>query len=285
MLLKITNYCAEGCLHCSQDSTPNGKHVESEVIDNFIMFVKKCTIPSIKKQIVIGGGEPTNNPDWFKIIERLKKELPDFKFILATNGVNFVNDKNTRNKILTAIVNYDLEVQITSVRKLYKNAEIVIPGVHDILKKSPKHVKNNIHLITSFEYGILPVGRAANNIANEFIRNNLRSNSKATGCFNLYNIFQKHTKDIYEGIKLIKIHSNTSFCKPTIRENGDVVFGEYINCHAVSNLRDLLINPEITTSNVLGPCGSCVTSAEQKFNILTYITEYKDTLRNIKEEK
>lgn len=284
MLFRITNYCTENCPHCAQNSTPKGEFVSSSVVLDFINFTKRINLHPGLKVIIIGGGEPTSHPDFFTIMEMLHKGLPDYRFVIATNGISLVSEKEMRNRLLAMLVNIPLVLlQITSVRNLYRHGDIVIPGVHEILKKIPKKLRDRIKLVTKLENGITPVGRAKDYLLeHSIIANNIRSDSKATSCFNLFNLFQnRNIVNIFTAISVLKTNSRTSFCKPTIHENGNLVFGEYDCCSVVGKISDLLNNPILDINQIDGPCGSCISTPMQKTNIETYITQCKSRLKEI----
>lgn len=48
--------------------------------------------PDIKSDWTITGGEPTLNPDYFKILSYLREQYPESKLIQLTHGDNFAND-------------------------------------------------------------------------------------------------------------------------------------------------------------------------------------------------
>ena len=74
--LKITDYCIEGCAYCYQDSTPDGKHASFNAISNILYNLASEEV----LEIAYGGGEPTDHPDFAKIIAQTKyyKITPNF---------------------------------------------------------------------------------------------------------------------------------------------------------------------------------------------------------------
>jgi len=65
---KVTNACLKNCQWCYQDSVPNGKHADINLI--------KQTFPKLRDmgvfEIAIGGGEPTSHPQFIEILESAK---------------------------------------------------------------------------------------------------------------------------------------------------------------------------------------------------------------------
>lgn len=62
--LKITNYCAGGCEFCYQSSTIKGKHAPLETVKKYVDLLADMGV----FEIAIGGGEPTDHPDFEEIL-------------------------------------------------------------------------------------------------------------------------------------------------------------------------------------------------------------------------
>ena len=67
--ISITDKCSFGCSYCYQDSKPNRKHGRKDLVETVLKGFE--TVPY---QIAIGGGEPTQHPD-FPYILRKAREL------------------------------------------------------------------------------------------------------------------------------------------------------------------------------------------------------------------
>ncbi len=63
--VKITDYCGRGCNFCYQSSTKHGVHGSLDKIDKLFAMLGKMGV----FEVAIGGGEPTDHPDFAKIIE------------------------------------------------------------------------------------------------------------------------------------------------------------------------------------------------------------------------
>lgn len=63
--LKITNYCEAGCEFCYQASTTKGKHAPLGEIKKIVDNLRKMGV----FEIAIGGGEPTEHPQFAEILE------------------------------------------------------------------------------------------------------------------------------------------------------------------------------------------------------------------------
>lgn len=83
--LKITDYCTKGCAFCYQSSTPKGGHASLKSLKATIRMLVDMGV----FEVAIGGGEPTEHPEFAEIIAHLSTEgiVPNFttlsdKFLL-----------------------------------------------------------------------------------------------------------------------------------------------------------------------------------------------------------
>jgi hypothetical protein len=85
--IKITNKCYGGCPWCYMNSDPNEEHYKDIVkkIYNFFMPMDENQRPF---QVAIGGGEPTESPEFLELLRVLKEEL-DICPNYTTNGMLF----------------------------------------------------------------------------------------------------------------------------------------------------------------------------------------------------
>jgi len=60
--IEITNKCPHMCLYCSSNATPNGKHLDKDVIINFLRRIDNI------ERINISGGEPLSHPNFYEIL-------------------------------------------------------------------------------------------------------------------------------------------------------------------------------------------------------------------------
>lgn len=63
--LKITNYCGKGCNFCYQSSTTEGTHAPFAEVEKALHLLAEMGV----FEVAIGGGEPTDHPDFVKIIK------------------------------------------------------------------------------------------------------------------------------------------------------------------------------------------------------------------------
>lgn len=65
--LKITDFCDIGCPFCYQDSTKQGVHAPKDRISSILYGIGNWGLHAF--EVAIGGGEPTQHPDFHEIIE------------------------------------------------------------------------------------------------------------------------------------------------------------------------------------------------------------------------
>lgn len=74
--LKITDYCAMGCDYCYMDSTEKGKHAKLSDLESLAYSLGRQGV----FEVAIGGGEPTEHPDFINIIKSFYQNdvIPSF---------------------------------------------------------------------------------------------------------------------------------------------------------------------------------------------------------------
>jgi len=95
--IKITDFCDIGCKYCYQGSTKRGKHGFTKTIEELASVLGYLNV----FEVAIGGGEPTQHPDFFRILNSFKQrgitpnfttrstdwfDSPQFSKILETMG-------------------------------------------------------------------------------------------------------------------------------------------------------------------------------------------------------
>jgi len=279
MVFRITNYCNMGCKHCMQNSTTRGKHASKEIIDKMIRFAELAPLTTT---IQISGGEPTEHPDFIQILKKVLKKFSPRPITIITNGEGFHN-KEQLKKVIKLMEKYPhLMIQITSVKGIYKNHDERIKFLTEVLsKKKLENVKDRIIICTELENGIIPIGRALDNL--DYLNDvSFIAHRKSTSCFNMYNSLLGNGGNLFKAIDYLKTHSMASFCKPLIKETGEVVFGEYDACTTIINLAEIsLENMDSMTSMTLdisevpGPCKECINTDSQLSFIDQYLSKYK----------
>ena len=125
----ITNQCGAGCRHCMQDSRPNiGQHMPVERVIRAMDWVAGIMAPlnaqeHVVDQIIISGGEPTEHPDFFTILDHACRT---FRYVnLCSNGL-MLDNAGFRQELMRRVDGTSgssrpgqLRVQITWDRRFY----------------------------------------------------------------------------------------------------------------------------------------------------------------------
>jgi len=295
MVFRITNYCDMECIHCMQDSTTKGKHATMEVIDKMIRFAELAPLTTT---IQLSGGEPTEHPEFIKILKKVLKTFSPRPITIITNGEGFYN-KDQLKKVLKLMQKYpNLLIQLISVKGIYKDHDERVKFLNKkftkIKKKYGDEIERRMVLCETLDHGIIPVGRALKNI-DKIKEVSFIAHRKSPSCFNMYNSLSEHDGELFKAIDYVKTHSMTSFCKPMIKEDGKVVFGEYDMCSTIIDLAEISIenmenmnSMKVDIDQVLGPCRSCVNNEHMESVIDQYLYKFKqssDTKEKLLEEK
>lgn len=88
----ITNRCFEGCPHCMECSSPDGKMMDERTFHKAVMFARFLGC----KVVTISGGEPTTHPDFFKFCKQLNDEYK-MPFTVVSNGTWALNNWGSLN--------------------------------------------------------------------------------------------------------------------------------------------------------------------------------------------
>ena len=295
MVFKITGHCAQNCHHCMQDSTTAGVHASLEVIDKMILFAKLAPRTTT---IQISGGEPLEHPEFLTILDKVMKAFStdghlDLPITIITNGEMFQGLKdNPEKKALKKEIlkrlweNKFLLMQVTTVEGLYpghtQRLKKINKGMSKLLKQSNGQVdKYGIVVCTDLPHGIIPIGRAKDNVQKIEETQNFAMR-KSPSCFNMYSALISTEGNMFKAIDAVKTHSRASFCKPMITETGKVKFGEYDICSTVIDLADIsmenmegMLNMSVDITQVLGPCSKCVNNDGMQSVIDQYLFKYK----------
>lgn len=270
MTIRIANKCNQYCLHCMQESGPKETvMMPLETFKNTLDFINN----TVTKIINISGGESTLHPEILTFLELACKTGKGI--VLLTNGDYLINNPELRHNIFCLMVKYkNLFIQVTSIKNVYTN----FTHENDFVKVLKplliyKKVRERVGFINKLENGIVPIGRALENI-NKLPVDSIRD-SQAPRCFNLYNVLQHFNGNLIGAINHTKMYSGTSLCIPLIVENGDMIFGEYGNiCSVVWNVNNEDKDPILKVSELQGPCGSCYVSKTQEKNVNQHLSVY-----------
>lgn len=209
-----------GCSHCMDDAKADcDKHMTEEIFRKAIDFNLKYDA-----SITITGGEPTENPQFWKFMDILAEKISKKSFIavtVCTNGMNFTNDdvytiRALREKAGTKNL---FLFQVTHVPKYYP---IPIDMTLDIYKEPGVEIADKIKYL---QYA----GRAKNHPEWNFY------NPTGPKCFN----FRSMTRG---GMNLTTavtfLRNSGKFCTPQISWDGHIKVGETTLCPNVAYITD-----------------------------------------------
>lgn len=216
MMIKLTDKCSRGCIHCISDCTPKGKHMNYNTFLDAMNFQMKYGGFSL----LISGGEPTEHPEfteWIKMAcDMMKAEYGRAASITVTTNGLWLCDNTPFVKMMAR-----------------KYPECVFQVVVDD-RYYPTHIDetnkaftySNVIICRGVER-IYPQGRA--------LTNNLPYDVKASKCFNVRAL----TKQL-KGRSLLEILAYMNmrgyFCTPHIDINGNLLLGESSLCPPASSI-------------------------------------------------
>lgn len=223
MMLKLTERCTMGCIHCMNDSQPNGNDMSIEVLDKSLEFLKNNNIGKI---LIITGGEPTEHRSFdhmlMHILDWEKKNNYLRAITITTNGENIQKDSQTYEDYVTmfSLLGVTLVFQVSAdVRYYPRRIETHKRIFH----------QQGFMLVDNCIEQIYPQGRALNN--------NLDWKAKASKCFNVRAL----SKQIYN-CRLEDIETQLAlkykFCTPHIAIDGSIKLGESDLCPACAHIDD-----------------------------------------------
>ena len=94
--LKITSRCSAGCAYCYTDSKPEDPHGDNTYIRNIISRLIDLSV----FEVAIGGGEPTEHPNFVSFLEQLKDGGIVANF--TTKSFAWIKDEEQRIPILAS---------------------------------------------------------------------------------------------------------------------------------------------------------------------------------------
>ena len=224
MLIKITDKCSMGCIHCLSDCNEDGKHMSLDTFKEAVEFNNKLIASNISP-LIISGGEPFEHPDIKEFIDYLLlvedsrktfKAIP-IPIIITTNG-EYIS-KNP--EICEYVANHTDNVQFQVV---IDDRYYPVHVDESVLKKQP-----NV-LVCYNVSSIYPQGRA--------ITNNLPYERKSSSCYNVRALAKQFgATALTLDMILIKILTNGHIsCSPHIDIDGNIKVGESRLCPVCSNI-------------------------------------------------
>lgn len=282
MTIRIINKCQNTCLHCMSESSPTRTEIMS--YDAFKKSLRFIDL-TVTNMINITGGEAILHPLIFDFLEEACQS--DKIINLLSNGLFLRDNIELRNKFFLLMSKYkNLRLQVTSVKGLYNNF-IHKNEIEPTLKQIPiyKYINERIIFVHTLEYGVIPVGRAKQYKEQINKVSYMAMDRTVPKCFNLYNIVlnlgSKVSVNILDVINYLKLNSSTSLCVPLIKENGDVVFGEFESCNIAWNIHNE--SYVLNVAELMGACGSCYANETQVNNVNKYLSGFTNRHNKIKE--
>jgi hypothetical protein len=218
MLLKITESCHMGCTHCLDDAKPSNNHMTFRVFQDAISFFNQFG----GVELIISGGEPTENPLWLEMLEYALKRCHGSTgtgichITLATNGMNISNSRDIQSMLILLMDRYNnLSIQVTHVDQYY-------PQEVDLSSSFFKCER--VVVCTEIE-GMYPIGRARDN--------NLPWQSKCSKCFNIRSSV-RNLEDLNKATIMLNLKGK--FCTPQVDIYGNIKLGESRLCPIASTI-------------------------------------------------
>lgn len=231
MMIKITEHCSMGCIHCMNNATPNNKHMTLDVFKEALEFQRKYGGPFC----IITGGEPTEHPLFTYFLRMAMTELPNCFVTITTNGL-WMQDNKDFVINMNGMYGNRLTFQVTNDKRYYPI------GIH--LNDSVFQL-DNVVVCDSIE-SIYPQGRA--------VDNNIEWESKASKCFNIRAILKQIlVKDLRNAIAMLAVKGK--FCTPHIDIYGNIKLGESDLCPICSNI--IKSHDEIVNDILNFKCNKC----------------------------
>lgn len=133
--ISISNYCTKGCDFCYRDSDSNGAFLS---LEDYCTILDQLTHPEFGAifQVALGGGEPLEHPDFFKIIDATAERGIVANF--TTNGIH-----------MTEEIAQKLKGKIGAIALSASSVEGIDRSCLDTMIKAG--IRTNIHFLLSNE--------------------------------------------------------------------------------------------------------------------------------------
>ena len=211
MLIKITQSCSMGCSHCMNNCVPSDNHMTMKVFKDVLDFIQKYDSNSFFGDMITGG-EPTENPIIWDLVDEYFKVFKNKPLNILTNGLYLME-----NQILVSekLDEYPfLFFQVTNDTRYY-------PKKLDLTKRIFRHKR--VVVVSELDH-IVPIGRALINHPEERGQKN-----KCPVCVNVKIVALQTYPQTLKNI-ISNLRKNNKNCIPSIQYNGDIAFGEYDSC-------------------------------------------------------
>ena len=228
-----------GCGHCLQCSTPRAQHMDRQT------WLKALSIAKLSRvnMVMISGGEPTDHPDWFRMVEEACKR---FHIVtIATNGL-WLLDKVKMNYVEGLLKKCrNLYVQVTSVEGIYPRYEAVKAAYEKAIeeRKLPRTVLHD------GEIHIKALGRAAKN---EPYVTQAKSSLGTTSCF--LSAVMASQLPYLQAVHELEMLGKP--CHPLIDWKGGMHWSESCKCPAFASVYDTFLDIQ-RKAHAWRPCRKC----------------------------
>ena len=132
--ISISNRCSKGCSFCYKNSTPDGKMMR---VEEYCLVLDSLCSPEYGTvfQVAIGGGEPLEHPDFFRIVDETVKRGIVLNF--TTNGDLITKEicSSLKGKVGAMAVSASSLSELKRIRRVIDCAEGMKVNVHYILSK------------------------------------------------------------------------------------------------------------------------------------------------------
>ena len=141
MIISITESCHMGCSHCMDDARPCDKHMSMRTFQDAISFFNQFG----GIECLITGGEPTDNPEWIKMLEYALEHAHGSTgtgiahITLTTNAMNIANNRDIQTYLLLLMQRYPgkLNIQVTHIIRIMLICLRAFSSVDQLLCATP----------------------------------------------------------------------------------------------------------------------------------------------------
>lgn len=247
MLIQITNTCRMGCPHCMDAATPEPNHMTMETFFKAIGLAERLNV----RALVISGGEPTEHPDWARMITHAAQRFPSVS--VPTNGAWLFSPSKRHQMTEILRLNANVKLQVSSFPGLYKDHEKTVAAVKEYaLELKALGLKKRLHLETDrrlIDDKMIELGRCK---LHPELAELARRSSKTASCVSGSVVSAQTTLD--KAIPLLE--SRGQFCKPMVGFDGGIRFSESYLCPPFASVHDPY-GTIIEKAHAWRPCGGC----------------------------
>lgn len=240
MLVMITNRCHEGCRHCMSDCKPEGTDMDLMTFGKAIKFARFLGA----RFLVLSGGEPTLNPDWFRMCQILNDQY-HMPFGICTNGTWVEDQKTFRRMARVNEMRYCTGIQVYTNQMFYKSYNLVKSHEQDLLKIG-------LHIDESPIRSMKDLGRAKTDPACQAV---IDRDKYFMSCLNT----ALAAKQVPVSGNFCKVLENEAghFCKPCVDPTGKLHMSESQLCPVVGDITKEFFADIWDKMRQWQPCGGC----------------------------